>query len=94
MAFSGGFRGVSIEQDPRFSDKQKKLLKTMKFSKDLLELKVDLRRVNWPVMRGWISRRTSELLGFEDDVLNGYIAEQLEGQEVSCCSVKREIERD
>lgn len=82
MAFSGGFRGVSAEQDPRFSDKQKKLLKTLKFSKDLLELKVDLRKVNWSIMRGWISRRTSELLGFEDDVLIGYIAEQLEGQEV------------
>ena len=40
-------------------------------------------RVNWGVMRGWITRRTEELLGFEDEVLNGYIAEQLEGQEVS-----------
>lgn len=88
MAFSGGFRGVSAAQDARFSDKQQKLLKTMKFSKELLQSKVDMSRVNWGVMRGWISRKTEELLGFEDEVLNGYIAEQLEGQEVG--RVKRE----
>ena len=82
MAFAGGFRGVSAAQDARFSDKQQKLLKTMKFSKELLRSKVDMNRVNWSVMRGWISRKTEELLGFEDEVLNGYIAEQLEGQEV------------
>ena len=82
MAFSGGFRGVSAAQDARFSDKQQKLLRTMKFSNDLLSSNVDTSRVNWGVMRGWIARRTEELLGFEDEVLNGYIAEQLEGQEV------------
>jgi serine/arginine repetitive matrix protein 1 len=83
MAFSGGFRGVSAAQDARFSDKQQKLLKTMKFSKELLQTKVDMSRVNWSVMRGYITRKTEEMLGFEDEVLNGYIAEQLEGQEVS-----------
>lgn len=83
MAFAGGFRGVSAAQDARFSDKQQKLLKTMKFSKELLKSQVDMSRVNWSVMRGWIARKTEELLGFEDEVLNGYIAEQLEGQEVN-----------
>ena len=82
MAFAGGFRGVSAAQDARFSDKQQKLLKTMKFSKELLQSRVDMSRVNWGVMRGWIARKTEELLGFEDEVLNGYIAEQLEGHEV------------
>ena len=34
-----GFRGTSSEQDGRFSDKEKKLLKQMKFE-DVLEKKV------------------------------------------------------
>ena len=34
-----GFRGTSSEQDGRFSDKEKKLLKQMKFE-DILEKKV------------------------------------------------------
>ena len=94
MAFSGGFRGVSAAQDARFSDKQQKLLKTMKFSKDLLQTKVEMSRVNWSVLRGWISRKTEELLGFEDEVLNGYIAEQLEGQEVRRSWSKRRKRRE
>lgn len=39
MTDAGFFRGTSAEQDNRFSDKHKKLLKQMKFS-DSLSLKV------------------------------------------------------
>lgn len=39
MTDAGFFRGTSAEQDNRFSDKHKKLLKQMKFS-DALSLKV------------------------------------------------------
>ncbi len=53
----------------------------MKFPKEY-ELKVDLTRVNWEVMKVWIAQRVTELLGIEDDVLIGYVYEQLEGHKV------------
>lgn len=62
--------------------KERKLLKSMKFPKEY-EQKVDLKRVKLEVMKAWIATRVSELLGVEDEVLVGYIYEQLEGKAVS-----------
>lgn len=76
------FRGVSAEQDVRFGDKEKKLLKSLAktFPKEYSQ-KVDLTKVNWEVMKTWIAKRLTELLGgVEDDVLIGYVFEQLEGK--------------
>ena len=75
-------RGVSAEQDVRFADKQKKLLKSMRFPAEF-STKVDLAAVNWEVMRTWIAKRVTELLGgLEDDVLIAYVYEQLENKKV------------
>lgn len=65
---------------PKTHSKQKKLLKNIKFDQTLLAAPVDLARVNWAAVTPWIEKRVTELLGVEDDVLNGYIAEQLVGQ--------------
>lgn len=74
------FRGVSAEQDSRFANKEKKLLKTMKFPPEF-STKVDLTKVNWDTMKPWIGKRITELLGgLEDDVLIAYVIEQLEGK--------------
>ena len=62
--------------------KEKKLLKSMKFPKEY-EIKVDLKKVNWEVMKTWIAQRVTELLGVEDEVLVGYVYEQLENKDVS-----------
>ena len=40
-------------------------------------------RVNLEVMKPWISNRISELLGMEDDVLNEFVFNQLEANNVS-----------
>jgi hypothetical protein len=45
---SAGARGVSAAQDPKFLNKEKKLLKSLKFPKEY-DQKVDLTRVNWEV---------------------------------------------
>lgn len=76
------FRGVSAEQDARFGDKEKKLLKSMaKSFPEEYKTKVDLLKVNWEAMKPWIANRLTELLGgVEDDVLIGYVYEQLEGK--------------
>jgi serine/arginine repetitive matrix protein 1 len=81
MSGLGGFRGVSAEQDARFSNKQKKALAAMKFPKEL-SLPVDYDRVNWAVMKDWIARRVTELLGIEEEVLIGTIHNYLIDQRV------------
>jgi serine/arginine repetitive matrix protein 1 len=68
-----------LNQDSRFSDKEKKLLKQMKFS-DILSKKVDMTKVKVDTMRSWIVSRIQELLGFSDDVVEEYVVSQLEAE--------------
>ncbi|MED6120941.1 hypothetical protein PIB30_025568 [Stylosanthes scabra] len=80
---SGGFfRGTSADQDTRFSNKQLKLLKSQKFAPELEHL-VDTTKVNMEVMKPWITRRVTELLGFEDEVLINFIHSLLDAKEVN-----------
>ena len=60
-------QGTTTDQDNRFSDKEKKLLKTMKFE-DVLAKKVDMGKVKVDVLKPWITKRVYELLKVEDDV--------------------------
>ncbi|KAK6118590.1 hypothetical protein DH2020_047658 [Rehmannia glutinosa] len=77
---SGGFfRGTSADQDTRFSNKQAKLLKSQKFAPELENL-VDMTKVKMDVMRPWIAKRVTELIGFEDEVLINFIYGLLEGK--------------
>ena len=79
------FRGVSAEQDARFSNKQAAMLKKLKFPKEL-DAKIDPKRVNWPVMKEWIAKRVTELLGgLEEEVLIGLIYNYLESPVVRTC---------
>ena len=81
-----GLRGVSAEQDGRFRNKEKALLKKLeKTFPAEFAVKVDLTSVNWDVMKPWIAKRVTELLGLEDDVVIGYVNEQLEGNKVRLC---------
>jgi len=77
MADAGYFRGTSAEQDNRFSDKEKKLLKQMRFA-DSIATKVEMSKVHLESLKPWISHRISELLGMEDDVLQEFVFNQLE----------------
>ncbi|KAL3625771.1 hypothetical protein CASFOL_030300 [Castilleja foliolosa] len=80
---SGGFfRGTSADQDTRFSNKQAKLLKSQKFAPELENL-VDMTKVTMDVMRPWIAKRVTELIGFEDEVLINFIYGLLEGKAVN-----------
>ncbi|EJU02382.1 hypothetical protein DACRYDRAFT_94712 [Dacryopinax primogenitus] len=65
------FKGTSTEQDRRFSDKELRLLKTLKFPPEF-DKKVELKKVNMSVMRPWITKKVSDLLGFEDEVVIEY----------------------
>ncbi|XP_019178506.1 PREDICTED: serine/arginine repetitive matrix protein 1 isoform X5 [Ipomoea nil] len=80
---SGGFfRGTSADQDTRFSNKQAKLLKSQKFAPELEHL-VDMGKVKMDVMRPWIAKRVTELVGIEDEVLINFIYSLLEGKDVN-----------
>ncbi|XP_021958339.1 serine/arginine repetitive matrix protein 1 isoform X2 [Folsomia candida] len=77
MTDAGFFRGTSSEQDNRFSDKEKKLLKQMKFA-DNLTTKIEMNKIKIDVLKPWIGKRISELLGMEDDVVTEFVVNQLE----------------
>ncbi|CAN0084717.1 unnamed protein product [Ectocarpus sp. 12 AP-2014] len=76
---SNFFRGTTAEQDSRWGDAEKKLLRRTKFSK-VLEQKVNMKKVNMDVMQRWIAQRITSLLGFEDDIVVGtcinYLSEE------------------
>jgi hypothetical protein len=74
-------QGTSQEQDTRFVDKQKKMLKTMKFPKEY-NIKVDMKKVKLDVIKPWITKKISDLLGFEDEVLIGFIFGLLEQEKI------------
>jgi len=77
MTDAGYYRGTSADQDTRFGDKTKKLMKTLKFS-DHLNEPVDMRKVKLDAMKPWIHEKLTEILGFEDDVVIDYAINQLE----------------
>ncbi|XP_057456145.1 uncharacterized protein LOC130747280 isoform X3 [Lotus japonicus] len=88
---SGGFfRGTSADQDTRFSNKQAKLMKSQKFAPELEHL-VDMTKVNMEVMKPWITRRVTELLGFEDEVLINFIHGLLDAKEVNGKEIQIQI---
>ena len=74
---SGTFRGVSAAQDGRFDDKTKKLLKTTKFP-EVFGTRVDMSKVRMEAMAPWINAEVAKYLGFEDDVVIGYVDSQLQ----------------
>ncbi|KAG0023440.1 hypothetical protein BGZ81_008116 [Podila clonocystis] len=71
MGDGGFFKGTSAGQDTRFSDKHKKLMRSMKFPKEYSQ-KVDMKKVSVEVIKGWMVRRIRELLGIDDEVVIEY----------------------
>ncbi|EJW87536.1 PWI domain-containing protein [Wuchereria bancrofti] len=77
MADAGFYRGTSSEQDSRFTDKERKLLKQMRFE-EALDEKICMDRVNLDVLKPWITAKLNDILGIEDDVVIEYVFSQLE----------------
>ena len=69
---SNVFRGASAEQDSRFTDKAKKLLRTTKFPSNF-DTKVDMKKVQLESLLPWITEQVTKLLGNDDEVVIGYI---------------------
>lgn len=77
MTDAGFFKGTSADQDSRFSDKNKKLMKTMKFA-DNIDKKVDMKKIRLELMRPYITNILSTLTTVEDEVMVEYVFSQLE----------------
>ncbi|KAF9951643.1 hypothetical protein BGZ70_000902 [Mortierella alpina] len=77
MGDAGFFKGTSADQDTRFSDKHKKLLRSMHFPPEFNQ-KIDMKKVNLKVIKGWMAQRVSQLLGIEDEVVVEYAFGMLE----------------
>jgi len=71
------FRGTSAEQDNRFSDKEKKHLKTMKFPVHFSQ-KVDIQKVHLPSFKRWIAKEIENIFTIEDEVVSNYIYSLIE----------------
>ncbi|CAH2992209.1 unnamed protein product [Chilo suppressalis] len=71
------YTGTSTEQDSRFCDKEKKLIKQTKF-KDCLTQQVDMSKVKLDVLKPWITRKITTILEMEDEVVIDYVNNQLE----------------
>ncbi|OAQ32998.1 serine/arginine repetitive matrix 1 [Linnemannia elongata AG-77] len=77
MGDAGFFKGTSAGQDTRFSDKHKKMLKSMNFPPEFSQ-KVDMKKVNMKVIKDWMAERVIQLLGIEDEVVVEYAIGMLE----------------
>eukprot|EP00906_Rhabdomonas_costata_P008425 RCo012010 len=72
-------RGTSLEQDPRWKDKNKKLMSQLKFP-PCFSTAVSMKKVKLECMRPWVTRRITEMLGVEDDILTGTVFNHLEAE--------------
>ena len=66
------FRGTTVDQDGRWGKADEKLMAKMqkagKFA-SILGTKIDIKKVNIDIISKWISEKTIEILGFEDEIV-------------------------
>jgi serine/arginine repetitive matrix protein 1 len=70
-------RGTTYEQDPRYKDKESKLMATKDWPLEY-SITIDPSKVNLKAVRAWVSRQTSSILGVEDEILDTLIMTALE----------------
>lgn len=78
MATSGpGFyRGTTHEQTPFFCNKEKKMIEEKKWP-ECFSKRVDFSKVSLDVVKSWITRNVTQILGHEDDIVIDFIMQQL-----------------
>ena len=72
-----GFRGISADQDGRFKANEKKLFGRLKFPANF-STKVDMRKVHLEVLRPWVTKKVTQYLGLEDDIVINMAMAELE----------------
>jgi serine/arginine repetitive matrix protein 1 len=86
------FRGTNVDQDCRWGKADERLMAKMqqagKFA-PILSQHVDIQKVNIEVIAKWCSERLTEILGFEDDIVNGLIVNMLNSKVRYMCIFRR-----
>eukprot|EP01068_Selenidium_serpulae_P010476 Selendium_serpulae@DN5471_c0_g1_i2.p6 len=72
----GFYRGTTHDQMPFFQNKEQKMIDSEKWPPEFNQ-PVDMNKVCLPVMKQWIGKRLTELIGVEDDIVTGFCVEQL-----------------
>ncbi|KNE61195.1 hypothetical protein AMAG_06945 [Allomyces macrogynus ATCC 38327] len=70
------FRGTSVGQNTKFSNKEQKLLKSIKFPAVYAQ-PINVHAINMDAMRDWAAKRIFELLGVDDDIVTEMVFEYL-----------------
>lgn len=77
MAFSGFYRGSNTEQDPRYKDKVKQMIKAKTWPEEF-KCKIDRNHVKIGLIRPWVESKVNEMLQVEDEILVNYVMSLLE----------------
>lgn len=80
MTDAGFFRGTSSDQDNRFANKQKKLLKGLNFS-PICNTKLNMSKIDVEALKPWIEGKIKDVLEKDDDILSASIFEHLAEKE-------------
>lgn len=80
MTDAGFFRGTSSDQDNRFADKQKKLLKELNYA-PILNTKLNMSKIDVNSLKPWIETKIKEILEKDDELLSDSIYEHLAEKE-------------
>lgn len=79
MTDAGFFRGTSADQDNRFANKQKKLLKEI--NSPILSSKINTSKLDIESIKPWIENKIKEILEKDDELLSQSIFEHLAEKE-------------
>ena len=81
-------RGTTYDQDPRYKDKESKLLSSTSWPLEY-SIPVDIKKVNLDSIKSWITKQTTDFLGVEDEILDSLIISSLESPDL--CPKKLQI---
>jgi serine/arginine repetitive matrix protein 1 len=79
------FRGTTVDQDGRWGKSDEKLMAKMqkagKFAA-ILDTKIDIKKVNIDIISKWVSEKTIEVLGFEDEIVINLVINMLQSEKL------------
>eukprot|EP00350_Pseudokeronopsis_sp_OXSARD2_P011508 CAMPEP_0170541234 /NCGR_PEP_ID=MMETSP0211-20121228/1018_1 /TAXON_ID=311385 /ORGANISM="Pseudokeronopsis sp., Strain OXSARD2" /LENGTH=100 /DNA_ID=CAMNT_0010843887 /DNA_START=10 /DNA_END=309 /DNA_ORIENTATION=- len=66
-----------MDQNVRFKDKEKELIRQWKWPPEF-DKSIDFTKVSLDVIKVWVERRMTELLGYEDELISNFVISLLE----------------
>lgn len=79
------FRGTTVDQDGRWGKSDEKLMAKMQKAgrfAAILDTKIDIKKVNIDIISKWVSEKTIEVLGFEDEIVINLVINMLQSEKL------------